>query len=190
MDAGFILALPLHHWDLELDSVGVSTKSYLKIMCYIDSIAIHGWGAYARDKNTCARTLAENVGRVGGGLYSKAAYTQDTMVQLTHTHIVSCSALPIWYNGSKHVAIRSWVQAIQWVHSTLKYGHLRRDGILTSLSPWNHQILNSLHVMRLNIGACVNEGNCEANRFLERHLILFPAIFRSGCGLHTWKKPH
>ena len=159
-------------------------------MCYIDSIAIHGWGAYARDKNTCARTLAENVGRVGGGLYSKAAYTQDTMVQLTHTHIVSCSALPIWYNGSKHVAIRSWVQAIQWVHSTLKYGHLRRDGILTSLSPWNHQILNSLHVMRLNIGACVNEGNCEADHFLERHWIWFPAIFRSGCGLHTWKKPH
>ena len=29
---GFILALPPHHGDLELDSVGVSTKSYLKIM--------------------------------------------------------------------------------------------------------------------------------------------------------------
>ena len=32
VDTGFILALPLHHGDLELDSVGVSTKSYLKIM--------------------------------------------------------------------------------------------------------------------------------------------------------------
>ena len=32
VDAGFVLALPLHHGDLELDSVGVSTKSYLKIM--------------------------------------------------------------------------------------------------------------------------------------------------------------
>ena len=54
--------------------------------------------------------------------------------------------------------------------------HLRRDGILTSLSPWNHQILNLLHAMRLNIGACINEVNCEADRFLERHWILFPAI--------------
>ena len=32
VDAGFILVLPLHHGDLEFDSVGVSTKSYLKIM--------------------------------------------------------------------------------------------------------------------------------------------------------------
>jgi len=32
VDAGFVQALPLHHRDLELDSVGVSTKSYLKIM--------------------------------------------------------------------------------------------------------------------------------------------------------------
>jgi len=44
--------------------------------------------------------------------------------------------------------------------------------------------------MRLNIGACANEVNCEADRFLERHWILFPASFRSGCGLRTWKKPH
>jgi len=32
VDAGFILVLPLHHGDLEFDSVGVSTKIYLKIM--------------------------------------------------------------------------------------------------------------------------------------------------------------
>jgi len=32
VDAGFVLALPLHHGDLELDSVGVSTKSYLKVI--------------------------------------------------------------------------------------------------------------------------------------------------------------
>jgi len=32
VDAGFVLALPLHHGDLELDSVGVSTKSHLTIM--------------------------------------------------------------------------------------------------------------------------------------------------------------
>ena len=45
--------------------------------------------------------------------------------------------------------------------------------------------LNSLHAMRLYIGACVTEVNYEANRFLEQHWIWFPAIFRSGCGLHT-----
>ena len=32
LDTGFVLALPLHHGDLELDSVGVSMKSNLKIM--------------------------------------------------------------------------------------------------------------------------------------------------------------
>jgi len=56
VDAGFVLALPLHHGDLELDSVGVSTKSYLKIISV--GMAMVG-GAYSRDKYTCARTLAE-----------------------------------------------------------------------------------------------------------------------------------
>jgi len=32
VDTGFVLALPFHHRDLELDSVGVSMKSNLKIM--------------------------------------------------------------------------------------------------------------------------------------------------------------
>ena len=32
VDAGFILVLPLHHGDLEHDSVGVSTKNYRKIV--------------------------------------------------------------------------------------------------------------------------------------------------------------
>jgi len=32
VDAGFVPALPLHHGDLELDSAGVSTESYLTIM--------------------------------------------------------------------------------------------------------------------------------------------------------------
>jgi len=68
VDTGFILALPLHHRDLELDSVGVSTKSYLKIMLLFGSMAIYGWVAFARDKNTCAKTLAEND---GGGLHVK-----------------------------------------------------------------------------------------------------------------------
>jgi len=31
VDAGFVLSLPLHHKDLELDSVGVTRKSYMKI---------------------------------------------------------------------------------------------------------------------------------------------------------------
>ena len=62
VDVGFLLVLPLHHGDLELDSVRVSTKSYVAI-CH------GGWGGYLRDKNTCARTSIENVGR--GGLYVK-----------------------------------------------------------------------------------------------------------------------
>ena len=32
MDAGFILALPLHHGDLELDTVGVSMKDHVAIL--------------------------------------------------------------------------------------------------------------------------------------------------------------
>ena len=34
------------------------------------------------------------------------------------------------------------------------------------------ETLNSLHVMRLHIGAHITEVNCEANRFLERHWIV------------------
>ena len=34
-------------------SVGVSTKSYLRIMLLA---YVYGWGAYTRDKSTCART--------------------------------------------------------------------------------------------------------------------------------------
>jgi len=60
VDAGFVLALPLHHGDLELDSVGVSTKDHVAVLV-VSSMAIVG-GAYLRDKNTCARTLTENVG--------------------------------------------------------------------------------------------------------------------------------
>ena len=32
VDAGFVLALPLHHGDLELHSVGVSTKDHVAIL--------------------------------------------------------------------------------------------------------------------------------------------------------------
>ena len=32
VDAGFVLALPLHHRDLELDSVGVSTKDHVAVL--------------------------------------------------------------------------------------------------------------------------------------------------------------
>jgi len=32
VDLGFVLVLPLHHGDLEHDSVGVSTKNYQKIV--------------------------------------------------------------------------------------------------------------------------------------------------------------
>ena len=49
MDAGFVVALPFHHGDLEPDCVGVLTRE----------------GAYAWDKNTSARVCAKNA---GGGL--------------------------------------------------------------------------------------------------------------------------
>ena len=32
VSAGFVLALPLHHRDLELDSVGVSTKDHVAVL--------------------------------------------------------------------------------------------------------------------------------------------------------------
>ena len=50
MDAGFVLALPFHHTDLEPDSVGVSMRRW--------------GGAYARDKNTSARLCAKSAGEV------------------------------------------------------------------------------------------------------------------------------
>ena len=40
-------------------------------------MAVYGWGAYACDKNTCAKTLAENV--EGRGYMWRGAYMWDTM---------------------------------------------------------------------------------------------------------------
>jgi len=40
VDAGFVLALPLHHGDPELDSVGGHLR------CCFSSMAIYGRGAY------------------------------------------------------------------------------------------------------------------------------------------------
>jgi len=40
VDAGFILALPLFNRDLELDTVGVSTKDHVAILAEHG----HGWG--------------------------------------------------------------------------------------------------------------------------------------------------
>ena len=58
VDAGFVLALPFHHGDLEPDCVEVLTR-----------------GAYARDKNTSARLCAKNA----GGAYARGgAYLRDT----------------------------------------------------------------------------------------------------------------
>ena len=49
VDAGFILALPVHHGDLEPDCVGVSTRKG------------GGW-AYVRDENTSVRLCTKNAG--------------------------------------------------------------------------------------------------------------------------------
>ena len=65
MAAGFVLALPFHHGDLEPDCVEVSTRGG------------GGGGAYARDKNTSARLCAKNA----GGAYARGgAYLRDTTV--------------------------------------------------------------------------------------------------------------
>ena len=66
MDAGFVLALPFHHGDLEPDCVEVSMRG-----------GGGGGGAYARDKNTSARLCAKNA----GGAYARGgAYLRDTTV--------------------------------------------------------------------------------------------------------------
>ena len=65
MDAGFVLALPFHHGDLEPDCVEVST-----------------WGGgYARDKNTSARLCAKNAG---------GAYARGVGVFAGHYGILFC----------------------------------------------------------------------------------------------------
>jgi len=62
--------LPLHHRDLELDSVGVSTKDHVAVL-----VALPWLGeAYLRDKNTCARTSTENVGGGGGLIHGGGIY--------------------------------------------------------------------------------------------------------------------
>ena len=61
MDAGFVLALPFHHGDLEPDCVEVSTRGGGR-----EGGEGRGGGAYARDKNTSARLCAKNAGGRGG----------------------------------------------------------------------------------------------------------------------------
>ena len=56
MDAGFIIALPFHHGDLEPDCVGVSTR---------------GGGGGGGDKNTSARPCTKNAGGEGEGLNAR-----------------------------------------------------------------------------------------------------------------------
>ena len=76
MDAGFVLALPFHHGDLEPDYVRASTR-----------------GAYARDENTSARLCAKNT----GGAYAQGgAYLRDTTVfHLFDSHLVNVSLVEI-----------------------------------------------------------------------------------------------
>ena len=42
VDAGSILALPLHHSDLELDSIGLSTKDHVAILVGSNSSSYSG----------------------------------------------------------------------------------------------------------------------------------------------------
>ena len=52
VDACFVLALPLHHGDLDLDSVGVSTKDHVAILVAWPWLG----GPISEIKDTCART--------------------------------------------------------------------------------------------------------------------------------------
>ena len=80
MDASFILVLPLHHGDLELDSIGVSTKNHVAIC--------HGWGA----KNACASISTENL---GGGLYVKGGVYAECYGITDHWSSLSIYLLPV-----------------------------------------------------------------------------------------------
>ena len=94
MDAGFVLALPFHHGDLEPDCVEVLTRG----------------GAYARDKNTSARLCAKNA----GGAYARGgAYLRDTTV---HTYVF------LFFNGTAAFSNRlspvSWTQTVTQMDRT------------------------------------------------------------------------
>ena len=109
VDAGFVVAFPLHHGDLELDSVGVSTKDHVAILVTwpwlgglnlttnvkttvcptryihcrgVPSVVCGNSGAYLRVKYTCARTLTENV----GGRHWRSSQMVGTMPETRYLH--------------------------------------------------------------------------------------------------------
>ena len=79
VDAGFVLVLPLHHRDLELDSGEVSTKDHVAILVAWPCLG------YLRDKNTRARTLTENVGGLICKVVWKSTYCVCTQTSNTHS---------------------------------------------------------------------------------------------------------
>jgi len=85
VDAGFVLALPLHHGDLELDSVGVLAKSYLKILLLLWYHG-HGLGAYLRGENSCARTTCRGLICEGGHICGTLRYYWWCVDHAIYTH--------------------------------------------------------------------------------------------------------
>jgi len=62
-------------------------------------LAIYGWGAYARDKNTCARTLAKKVCVcVGGGRGSLTFLTIGPTENDSHEWIIG--GRTVFYNST------------------------------------------------------------------------------------------
>ena len=93
VDAGFVLALLLHHGDLEPDCVGASTR-----------------GAYVRDENTSARLCAKNAG--GGGLCARGAYLRDTTVNLYARVLYLCWLITCCFHVCQHQIFRASAEDI------------------------------------------------------------------------------
>jgi len=63
VDAGYVVALPLHHGDLNLTVLEFRRRVTWRSCCYFGSMAIYGWEAYLWEKYLM-------IGR-GGGVYTK-----------------------------------------------------------------------------------------------------------------------
>jgi len=143
VDAGFVLVLPLHHGNLELDSVGVLMKDHVAIL-----VAWPWLEAYLRDKNTGARSSTENV----GGLYTKGSIyaghygifiiswqalgTQGKGVgEYRVLWSLCCHSCSPWFMGGLQNTSTTWQSRWTWV--LLSYNILWAD---IKLLTWKHRI--------------------------------------------------
>ena len=153
------LCLPFHHWDLEPDCVGASTR-----------------GAYARDENTSARLWAKNAGgpmRKGGHIcgtlqYVKwcmkstyicilfhmllnmtAAYIHMYIIIYIHLLLWACSGLP------QHMPELKWhvFAYILSIELTWHGCQTRSSRVLYSLSCSDRPSVEQFHLLQLSDGS-------------------------------------